>query len=204
MYALLNWYCISFEVRKTLRIHEQSFQDKFSKFQKFQIQNNNKIDVYQTKDGEKKKRFIQKLTYDQGGSLLSIRISMVNSFLDVQMNRPRNVRTPWHPTRGPKDMYAFKNVKWWVSKLVSFIFSVSSSSTKYIRELWLTAISPSQMLQIVAFTCLWGYLNFCLATISSVCLTQVLSAHLHTFYLSWRTKASLFHHAHSTSLTRNA
>ena len=37
MYALSYRYRISFEVRKTLRIHEQNFQDKFSKFQNFRV-----------------------------------------------------------------------------------------------------------------------------------------------------------------------
>ena len=49
MYALSYRYRISFEVRKTLRIHEQNSQDKFSKFQNFRVSEFRII----TKDGDK-------------------------------------------------------------------------------------------------------------------------------------------------------
>ena len=42
MYALSYWYCISLEVRKTLRIHEQNFLDKFS--------NNSEISDFQNSE----------------------------------------------------------------------------------------------------------------------------------------------------------
>ena len=74
MYALSYRYCISFEVRKTLRIHEQNFQDtkifKNSEISEFQISEiatklfyfKERTDIYIYN-----KVFIQKSTYDQGG-----------------------------------------------------------------------------------------------------------------------------------------
>ena len=60
----------------TSKIFRTNFQ-KIQKFQSFRIQNSNKIDIF-NKGRSKKKGFIQKATYDQGGRLLSLRMSMVN------------------------------------------------------------------------------------------------------------------------------
>ena len=70
---------------------------KFSKIQKFQsfrfqisdFGNSNKAVLFHERTDIRiyNKVFKQKSTYDQGGNLLSLRVSMVNSFLDVQSNR---------------------------------------------------------------------------------------------------------------------
>ena len=72
MYALSFRYCISFEVRKTLRIHEQNFQDtkifKNSEISEFQIPEiATKLFYFKQRTDIYKKGFQTKINVRPGG-----------------------------------------------------------------------------------------------------------------------------------------